>query len=359
MSPIYVMALHKTTDGGNNWTSRKITSGEGIGNAVAVASRNKNIIYVGGTRGTVGALYKSTDGGQTWTELGKSFFNVQFNQVNDIEIDPGVNNRVYVGCENGLFKSTDGGITWNKKYSNSINDILINPFATNKIYAGGYFGIIYSSDRGNNWTDISTELAVKDTLCLDMNPTSDILYVGSNGGSVFQKGILGGYSLVIKAEEGGTTEPKPGSYVHEEGERVTIQAIPDSYHVFSGWTGSVTNQENPITLTMDNDKTITANFKTAVLPPVSVSGEKVTNRSLMLVQSINVLRWQANPQNTGIAKYRIYLSQDNTLQQLGEVEANTLFYWHRDVEKDEEHTYGVCAVNDTGQESEPAFVTIR
>ena len=152
---------------------------------------------------------------------------------------------------------------------------------------------------------------MKDTLCLDMNPVSDILYIGSNGGSVFQKGILGGYSLVIKAGEGGTTDPEPGSYIHEEGKRVTIQAMPDSSHVFSGWTGSVTNQENPVTLTMDNDKTITANFKKALFPPVSVSGEKVTNRSLLLVQYINVLRWEVHLQNTNIATYRVYLLQDD------------------------------------------------
>jgi uncharacterized repeat protein (TIGR02543 family) len=353
------MALHKTTDGGKNWTSHKITSVEGIGQAVAVASLNKSVIYVGGLRGNVGALYKSTDGGQTWTELGKNFFNINYNQINDIAIDPEVNNRVYVGCDRGLYKSADGGITWNRINPDSINDILIHPSETNKIYAGGYFGVIFSEDRGNNWSNISTELAVRDTLCLDMNPMSDILYIGSNGGSVIQKGIIEGYSLVIEASEGGTTDPKPGSYEYEEGERVTVTAIPDSNYFFSGWTGSVTDQNNPITLTMDNSKTITANFKKALFPPVSVRGEKVTNRSLLLVQHINALRWEAHPQNMGIAKYRIYLSQDDTMQQIGEVEAGTLFYWHVGVEKEKEYTYGICAINQNGQESDPAFITIN
>ena len=110
---------------------------------------------------------------------------------------------------------------------------------------------------------------------------------------------------------------------------------------------------------MDNDKTITANFKKALFPPVSVSGEKVTNRSLLLVQYINVLRWEVHLQNTNIATYRVYLLQDDTMQQLGEVGADRLFYWHVDVGKDEEYTYGICSVNHAGQESEPVFVTIQ
>jgi hypothetical protein len=339
--------------------SHKITSVEGIGNAVAVASRDKSIIYVGGSRDNAGALYKSSDSGQSWTELGKNFFNTRYNQINDIAIDPGVNSRVYVGCDSGLYLSIDAGMTWKRIHPNSVKTILIHPYATNKIYAGGYSGVIFSSDRGNNWSDISTDLEVRDTLCLDMNPANDILYAGTNGGSVFQKGILERYSLVIEAGEGGTTDPEPGSYVHEKGKQVTITAIPDSDHIFSGWTGSVTNQENPVTLTMDSDKTITANFKKALFPPISASGEKVMNRSLLLVQYINVLKWEAHPQNTNIAAYRVYLSLDDTMQQLGEVESDQLYYWHIDVGKDVEYTYGICAVNQTGQESEPVFVTIQ
>jgi uncharacterized repeat protein (TIGR02543 family) len=358
-SPFYVMALHKTTNGGKDWTSHRITDESGIGHTVAVASRNKNVVYVGGYRNNVGALYKSTDGGITWTELGKSVFNIYYKEIKDIAIDPEINNRIYVGNGNGLYKSKDGGITWDRIHTYPVNAILINPFETDEIYAAGTSGVMFSSDGGNSWSDISTNLGVRDTLCLDMNPVNEILYTGSNGGSVFQKGLLEKFSLIIQAGEGGTTNPGPGSYTYEKGERVTLTAIPDPNYVFSGWTGSVTDQNNPMTLTMDNDKTITANFKLALFPPISLKGEKVTNRSLLLVQRINVLSWEAHPENTGIVEYRIYVSQDGTMQKLGEVGANSLYYWHVGVEKDREYRYGICAVNQNGQESEPAFITIR
>lgn len=358
-TPTYFMGFHKSTDGGKNWTSHQITSEEGVGNAVAVASRNKSIIYVGGSKGSVGALYKSTDEGHHWTEVGKNIFNTRYNQVKDIAVDPEVNNRVYVGCYSGLYKSMDGGMSWSKIHGNSVNTILIHPFETNRIYAGGSNGIVFSADRGESWTDISYGLEVKDILCMDMNPLNDILYAGSNGGSVFQKKVREEFALVIQAGEGGTTDPEPGSYVYKGGEKVTVTAIPDPIYDFSGWTGSAGGQKNPLTLTMDADKSIKANFKKTLFPPVSVSGQKVSNRSLLLVQYINVLQWEAHPENREIALYRIYLFEGNARQSIGEVGADTFHFWHIGVEKDREYRYGICSVKGSGQESELAYVTIK
>ncbi|MFO7792531.1 MAG: N-acetylmuramoyl-L-alanine amidase [Candidatus Saliniplasma sp.] len=50
------------------------------------------------------------------------------------------------------------------------------------------------------------------------------------------------YSLEIVAEEGGTTDPEPGTYIYEEGTEVTIEAIPDESWKFENW--SVDNQVN-------------------------------------------------------------------------------------------------------------------
>jgi uncharacterized repeat protein (TIGR02543 family) len=358
-TPTYYMGFHKSNDGGKNWTSHQITSEAGVGNAVAVASRNKSIIYVGGSRGSVGALYKSTDEGHHWMEVGKNTFNSRYNQVKDIAVDPEVNNRIYVGCYSGLFKSTDGGMTWSKIHGNPVNAILVHPFETNKIYAGGPYGVVFSADSGGKWTDIGGDMEVEDIECLDMNPLNDILYAGTNGGSVFQKKVREEFVLVIQTGEGGTTDPEPGSYIYEGGEEVTVTAIPDPTYVFSGWTGGVKGEGNPITMTMDKDITIKANFKKALFPPVMVSGEKVMNRSLLLVQYINVLQWEAHPENTEIGKYRIYLIEGDAMQQVAEVGTDTFFYWHIGVEKDLEYRYGICSVKGSGQESELAYVTIK
>jgi len=89
---------------------------------------------------------------------------------------------------------------------------------------------------------------------------------GSTEGSVWsfttQQGILN-YTLTISDTTGGTTNPSPGTYTYESGTEVEITAIPDSSYYFSRWSGDVPSgkeKDNPLLLTMDSDKSITANF---------------------------------------------------------------------------------------------------
>ncbi len=68
------------------------------------------------------------------------------------------------------------------------------------------------------------------------------------------------HTLTIAAGAGGTTSPAPGTYMHDYGTQVQVTATPNSGYQFSGWTGAVTGTTNPVTITMDADKSITANF---------------------------------------------------------------------------------------------------
>ena len=68
------------------------------------------------------------------------------------------------------------------------------------------------------------------------------------------------FTLTIAAGAGGTTNPAPGSYTYDTGTQVTLTATPNSGYKFSRWSGAVTGTTNPITITMDADKSITANF---------------------------------------------------------------------------------------------------
>lgn len=70
-------------------------------------------------------------------------------------------------------------------------------------------------------------------------------------------------TLTISAGTGGTTDPAPGTHNYDEGTDVPITATPDTNHRFSGWTGDVPSgheNDNPITITMDSDKSVTASF---------------------------------------------------------------------------------------------------
>jgi len=98
-------------------------------------------------------------------------------------------------------------------------------------------------------------------------------------------------------------------------------------------------------------------------PPLNYEGRKALNRSLSQAEYINILTWEANPENEdlNIVKYRIYLLDvewyGNLL--LAEVDADDLVYWHRKVWKEEEYRYKIVGVYNENQESIPRYITIR
>ncbi|MET0649767.1 MAG: immunoglobulin domain-containing protein [Pyrinomonadaceae bacterium] len=58
----------------------------------------------------------------------------------------------------------------------------------------------------------------------------------------------------------GTIQTSPGGDMFHEGEPVTLTAVPAPGWEFAGWSGAVTGAFNPVSLTMDGNKSVTANF---------------------------------------------------------------------------------------------------
>jgi hypothetical protein len=110
---------------------------------------------------------------------------------------------------------------------------------------------------------------------------------------------------------------------------------------------------------MNTDKAAVANFAVNIFAPLKFAGVKKTNRSLLLYQYVNILSWQANPDNVDVVKYRLYLASGAVLNLLAELSAGTFEYWHKNVPRDQVCRYAVCAVNSQGQEGELAYVEVR
>ena len=70
----------------------------------------------------------------------------------------------------------------------------------------------------------------------------------------------GKYSLTVTVSTGGLTDPLPGSYSYDSGTEVTITAIANSGYEFIEWSGDASGTTNPITITMDSNKSVAANF---------------------------------------------------------------------------------------------------
>ena len=94
-----------------------------------------------------------------------------------------------------------------------------------------------------------------------------IRYVAKQSGAQLQvngtdNNSVVNYTLTVSVggTGSGTTSPAPGNYSYKAGSPVTITATPVQGSSFSGWSGAVTASTNPLTITMDGNKSLTANF---------------------------------------------------------------------------------------------------
>ncbi len=79
------------------------------------------------------------------------------------------------------------------------------------------------------------------------------------------------YSLNVTAVNGVVTKsPDQANYNH--GEAVTLEAVPNEAYSFRNWSGDLSGNTNPTTLTMDADKSVTASFALK-----AKAGDVVTN----------------------------------------------------------------------------------
>ncbi len=68
------------------------------------------------------------------------------------------------------------------------------------------------------------------------------------------------FKLSVSMTGNGTVTINPELSVYDDGQQVTVTAVPDSGWSFDHWSGSLTSADNPLQVTMDADKTITAVF---------------------------------------------------------------------------------------------------
>ncbi|PAU94888.1 hypothetical protein CK503_05300 [Aliifodinibius salipaludis] len=68
------------------------------------------------------------------------------------------------------------------------------------------------------------------------------------------------YTVEVSAADGGSVSPS-GSNEYEEGEEIEIEASANDEYLFSEWTGDTESEENPLSLTVDQDYSLTANFE--------------------------------------------------------------------------------------------------
>ncbi|TRZ90409.1 hypothetical protein D4R89_04395 [bacterium] len=166
------------------------------------------------------------------------------------------------------------------------------------------------------------------------------------------------FNLTITATSGGTTTPPPATYPYDLNSSVTVTAIPDSNYRFDKWTGDASGSVNPMTLTIDRAKTITANF-IRIQSVANLNVEKRVERSFFSGYILNALTWEANSENAEmgltVSAQRVYRkarAEDNTKwARIVELAGAVLKYEDRKVPSDSDYVYAVICVDDKGNES--------
>ncbi len=141
---------------------------------------------------------------------------------------------------------------------------------SNSIVQGGQAGGMASdplfTDAGNNdFTLQAGSNAIDGGLSADLpsDITEDLAGNTRVSGGAVDMGAyettVTQYTLTLNATDG-TVTPNPAGGTYDDGTSVTLTATPDSGYEFTGWSGDASGTTNPLTITMDADKTVTAIF---------------------------------------------------------------------------------------------------
>ncbi|MBN1675655.1 MAG: chitobiase/beta-hexosaminidase C-terminal domain-containing protein, partial [Kiritimatiellae bacterium] len=138
----------------------------------------------------------------------------------------------------------------------------------------------------SNWNTYQTvTLAAAEDNGDNANGTATITCSGSGltAASVTATEADDDYTLTISASNG-TVSKNPSSTYYDNGTSVQLTATPNAGYTFTGWSGALSGTANPASLTMNANKSVTANFAAAAQPRIAVS---TTSIAVSFVQGQN------------------------------------------------------------------------
>jgi len=152
------------------------------------------------------------------------------------------------------------------------------------------------------------------------------------------------YTLTINAVNGTVTKD-PDLNEYEQGSSVMIIAIPNEGYIFNAWGSDGVGGDNPITIIMDADKTITAVFNVISIPPQAPGN---LNATAISSSQIN-LSWQDNSDNE--EGFRIERSKNIDFSGATSINvgANTTSYNDIGLESETTYYYRITADNSSGR----------
>ena len=92
------------------------------------------------------------------------------------------------------------------------------------------------------------------------NPTSITMNSAKSATANFTSQTQYTLTIGVSPSGSGSVSLNPNTSTYSSGEQVTLTATANSGYAFSSWSGDVTGTTNPTSVTVDRNKTVTANF---------------------------------------------------------------------------------------------------
>ncbi|NLH75142.1 MAG: hypothetical protein GX456_19015 [Verrucomicrobia bacterium] len=235
--------------------------GEGPWTVQPVNTTNhfQDVTYGGGyfvASGTAGLIATSPDG-LTWT-VGDS------GTTNGVPMTAYGNGVWVVGGEKGILLKSTNLVEW-EQVPSGVDCLLAGASHANGrfvvvggVKSGMSGGVVLVSTNGLDWLREEAEVF---PMLQDVAYGAGIwVAVGENGGILRSVQLFPPWALDIAVAGGGTVVRSPDSTLYDDGQTVTLTAVPDLNWRFTGWSGDASGSDNPLTVVMNTNKTVRAMF---------------------------------------------------------------------------------------------------
>lgn len=182
----YDGVVHRSTDGGVNWTCTLTVPNYASFHSLAVNPVTPTIILAGGLGSDAGFIYRSEDGGLDWTRVHTT--SPGYNYITSLAFHPLTPTVAYAlrgwpGMACTLCRSEDAGLTWSSVLADAAGPFVLEP--PNTVYVAQASGkIARSTDGGDSWVEMGDPPGGVQSLAIDVASTPPTLYVGP-----YQRGV--------------------------------------------------------------------------------------------------------------------------------------------------------------------------
>ena len=303
-------SLWISSNGGSTWTETR-PAGNASGDWRGASSNADGSVLVVGNYG--GRLYTSSNSGTSWTELTPAGAGDKNWQGTACDMD---GSNLIVGVEGGrLYTSSNRGSSWTERRPAGDADLNWSRFASNSdgsvLVAADEARLYRSLDSGVTWTE-QRPAGDKDIrwTCVS-NASGDYLVVaGYAGGRVYSLAINPlAQSLVVAKVGNGTVTLDPPGGAYDIGAVVTLTATPATGCAFTGWSGDLSGTTNPVRITMNGDKAVTATFSAVpsytLTPSAGTGGTIAPNAPQTVLRGANTTFTVAPSSGYHIADVRV------------------------------------------------------